>query len=137
MVFHWSLSNSKSHQIFRTHLSIPAVLNNGVVWMVSTSPPTPKSSSPFNSPLVTVPNVSITIGTFMFFSFFSIPLEGRFTYLSFNFLSVLFCGQLARKSPQFSMSHLLFFSFFLFSFFSCWLLERRLFWPRICDPFVC
>ena len=33
MVFHWSLSNSKSPQ------SILAVLNNVVVWMVSTRPP--------------------------------------------------------------------------------------------------
>ena len=34
MVFHWSLSDSKSPQISRTLLSILAVLNNAVVCMV-------------------------------------------------------------------------------------------------------
>ena len=60
----------------RTFLSILAVLDNVVVWMVSTRPQTSKSSSPFCNPLVTVPNAPITIGiivTCMFHSFFSIP----------------------------------------------------------------
>ena len=73
MVFHWSLSDSKSPQVSRTLLSILAVLNNVVVWTVSTRPPTSKPSSPFNNPLVTVPKAPITIGiivTFMFHSFF-------------------------------------------------------------------
>ena len=74
MVFYWILSDSKSPQVSRTLLSILAVLNNAVVWMVSTRPPTSKSSSPFSYPLVTVPNAPITIGiivTCMFHSFFS------------------------------------------------------------------
>ena len=62
MVFHWSLSDRKSPQVSRTLLSILAVLNNAVVWMVSTRPPTSKSSSPFSNPVVTVPNAPITIG---------------------------------------------------------------------------
>ena len=62
MVFHWSLSDSKSPQVSRTLLSILAVLNNAVVWMVSTRPPISKSSSPFSNPLVTVANAPITIG---------------------------------------------------------------------------
>ena len=73
MVFHWSLSDSKSPQVSRTLLSILAVFNNGVVWMVSTCPLTSKSSSPFNNPFVTEPKAPITIGiitTFMFHSFF-------------------------------------------------------------------
>ena len=77
MVFHWSLSDSKSPQVSRTLLSIQTVLNNTVVWMVSTRPPTSKSSNPFNSPLVTVPNAPITIGiivTFIFHSFFLIGI---------------------------------------------------------------
>ena len=44
--------------------------------MVSTRPPTSKSSSPFSNPLVTVPNAPITIGiivTSMFHSFFQFP----------------------------------------------------------------
>ena len=38
MVFHCSLSDSKSPQISRTLLSILADLNNVVIWMVSTRP---------------------------------------------------------------------------------------------------
>ena len=74
MVFHWILSDSKSPQVSRTLLSILAVLNNVVVWMVFTRPPTSKSSSPFSNPLVTVPNAPLTIGiivTCMFHSFFN------------------------------------------------------------------
>ena len=59
--FHWSLSDSKSPQVSRTLLTILAVLNNAVVWMVSTCPPTSKSSSPFSNPLVTVPNAPIQL----------------------------------------------------------------------------
>ena len=62
MVFHWNLSDCKYPQVSRTLLSILAVLNNVVVWMVSTRPLTSKSSSPFSNPLVTVPNAPITIG---------------------------------------------------------------------------
>ena len=117
MDFHWSVSDSKSPQISRTLLSILAVLNYIVVWMVYTRPPASKSSSPFNNPLVTVPKEPITIGiivTFMFhslfFFFFQLP--------SFHFPSVLFCGQPGLQSPQFCK-----FSFFLFFFFfCCWLL---------------
>ena len=73
MVIHWSLSDSKSPQVPRTLLSIRAVLNNIVVWIVSTRPFTSKSSSLFNNHLVTVPKAPITIGvivTFMFHIFF-------------------------------------------------------------------
>ena len=90
MVFHWRLSDSKSPQVSRTLLSILAVFNNAVVWMVSTRPPTSKSSRPFNNPLVTVPKAPITIGiivTFIFHRFFfSILLQGRGTYLFFHIL---------------------------------------------------
>ena len=84
MVFHWSLSDSKFPQVSRTLLNILAVLNNVVVWIVSTHPPTSKSSSSFSNPLVTVPKAPITIGiivTSMFHSFFN-SLE-RSRYLSF------------------------------------------------------
>ena len=84
MFFHWSLSDSKSPQVPRTLLSILAVLNNTVVWMVSTS----KSSSPFNNPLVTVPKASITIGiivTYMFHSIFQFPSKVDVLILLFTF----------------------------------------------------
>ena len=91
MVFHWSLSDSKSPQVSRTRLRILAVLSNAVVWIVSTYPPTSKSSRPFNNPFVIVPNAPITIGTivtFMFHSFFN--SLARFRYLPFFSLSFRF-----------------------------------------------
>ena len=91
MVFHWSMSDSKSPQVSRTHLCILAVLSNAVVWIVSTRPPISKSSSSFNNPLVTVPNAPNTIGTivtFMFHSIFNSLARSR--YLSFFSLSFRF-----------------------------------------------
>ena len=103
MVFHWSLSDNKSPQPSRTLLSIPAVLNNAVVWTVSTYPPTSKSSNPFNSPLVTPPKPPITISIIVTFTShrFSIPKQGPGAYPSFHFLSVLFYGQPGQQSPRF------------------------------------
>ena len=92
MVFLWILSDSSSPQVSRTLLSILAVFNNAVVWMVSTRPPTSKSSRPFNNPLVTVPKAPITIGiivTFMFHSFFNSLARSRYLSLfshSFSFI---------------------------------------------------
>ena len=91
MVFHWSLSDSKSPQVSRTLLSILAILSNAVIRIVSTHLPTSKSSRPFNNPLVIVPKVPITIGTiitFMFHSFFNSLAKSR--YLSFFFNSFSF-----------------------------------------------
>ena len=88
MVFHWSLCDSKSPQVSRTFLSSLAVLNNTLVWMVSTCPPTSKSSSHFNKPLVTVPKAPLTIGiivTFMFHSFFQFPSKVDVLILLFTF----------------------------------------------------
>ena len=84
MVSHWSLSDSKFPQVSRTRLRILAVLSNAVVWIVSTRPPTSKSSRPFNNPLVIEPKAPITIGTivtFVFHSFFN--SLARLRYLSF------------------------------------------------------
>ena len=92
MVFHWRLSDSKSPQVSRTLLSILAVFNNAVVWMVSTRSPTSKSSRPFNNLLVTVTKAPITIGiivTFMFQSFFNSLVRSRYLSLfshSFSFI---------------------------------------------------
>ena len=126
MVFHWSLSDSKSPQVSRTLLSILAVFNNAVVWMVSTRPPSSESSSLFSNPLATVPNVPITVGitvTFMFHIFLN-SLASRSTYPSFYILSVLFCGQPGEQSRQFCK----------FSSF-CWLFLGLVFWPKLGDPF--
>ena len=91
MVFHWSLSDSKSPQVFRTRLRILAVLSNTVIWIVFTRPPTSKSSRPLNSHLFIVPKAPITIGTIvtsMFHSFFNSLAKSR--YLSFFSLSFRF-----------------------------------------------
>ena len=114
MVFHWSLSDSKSPQVSRTLLSILAVLNNAVDWMVSTRPPTSKSSSPFSNPLVTVPNAPITIGiivTCMFHSFFS--SLARSWYLSFFSHSFSFILWSARTAKSTILQVFFFFFFFV------------------------
>ena len=130
MVFHWSLSDSKSPQVSRTRLRILAVLSNAVVWIVSTRPPTSKSSRPFNNPLVIVPNAPITIGTiitFIFHSFFNSLARSRCLSF-FHFPSDLSCGPPGQQSLQFCR----------FSFFCCcWLLWGLVFWLRLGDPFVC
>ena len=75
-------------QVSRTHLSILAVLNKAVVWMVSTRPPTSKSFSPFNNSFVSVPKAPITIGiivTFMFHSFFQFSSKVEVLILHFTF----------------------------------------------------
>ena len=90
MVFHWSQRDSKSPQVSGTLLSILAILNNVVVLMDSSRPPTSKSSSPFSNPLVTVPNAPITIGiivTCMFYSFFQFPSKVEVLIL-FTFLQI-------------------------------------------------
>ena len=95
MVSYWSLRDSKSLQVSWTLLRILADLNYTVVRIVSTRPLISKSSSSSINPLVTVPKAPITIGitvTFRFHSF-SVPWQGRGTYFSFCFLSILLCGQ--------------------------------------------
>ena len=102
MVFQWSLSDSKSPQVSRTLLSILAVLNNAFVWMVSTHPPTSKSSSPFSNDLVTVPNAPITIGiivTCMFHSFFSSLARSRYlSFFSHSFSFILWSAGTAKST---------------------------------------
>ena len=91
IIFHWSLSDSKSPQVSRSFLSILAVLQNVVVWMVSTRPLFSMSSSLFNNHLITVPRATIKIAiivTFMFYSFFNSQRRSRylsFFAFSFNF----------------------------------------------------
>ena len=115
MVFHWSLSDSKSPHVSRTLLSILTVLNNAVVWMVSTRPPTSESSSPFNHTLVTVPKAPITIGmiaTSMFHSFFN--SQARSKYLSFFSYSFSFTLWSAGTAKSTILQVLSFFFLFFF-----------------------
>ena len=117
MVFHWRLSDSKSPQVSRTRLSILAVFNNAVVWMVSARPSTSKSSRPFNNPLVTVPKVPIIIGiivTFMFRSFFNCLARSRYLSLfSHSFSFILWSAGTAKTTILQDFFFFFFFSFFL------------------------
>ena len=102
MVFHWSLSDSKSPQVSRTRFRILAVLSNAVVWIVSTRPPTFKSCRPFNNPLVIVPKAPITIGTivtFMFHSFFNSLARSRFLcFFSHSFRFIQWSTETAKST---------------------------------------
>ena len=124
MVFHWILSDSKSPQVSRTLLSILAVRNNVVVWMVSTRPPTSKSSNPFSNPLFTVPNAPITIGiivTCMFHSFSnSLARLRHLSFFSHSFSFILWSAGTAKST----ILQVLFF---------CWLLLGLVFWPWLGD----
>ena len=96
--------------------------------MVSTHLPTSNSSSPFNNPLVTVPNASITIGiivTSMFHSFFSSLARSRYlSFFSYSFSFILWSTGTAKST----ILQVLFF---------CGLLLGLVFWPRLGDPYVC
>ena len=121
MVFHWSLSDSKSPQVSRTRLRILAVLSKVVIWIVSTRPPTYKSSRPLNNHLVIVPNAPMTIGTpvtFMFHSFFNSLARSR--YLSFFSLSFRFILWSAGTAKSTILQILLFFFFFFVDYHEVW-----------------
>ena len=129
MVFHWSLSDSKSPRVSRTTPSFLAVFHNAVVGMVYTRPPTSNSSRPFNNSFVTVPKAQITIGRivpFMFHSFFN--SLARLSYLPFFSRSFsFFCCQLGQQSRRICK----------FSFFFCLLVLGLVFWTRLNDPCEC
>ena len=120
MVFHWSLSDSKSPQVPSTLLSILAVLNNAVVWMVSTRLPTSKSSRSFNNPLVTVPKAPITIGaivSFMFHSFFNSLARSRYLSLFLHSFSFILWSAGTAKS---TILQILLFFFFFGDYYKVW-----------------
>ena len=113
MVSYWSLSDSKSHGVSRTLLSILVDLNNSVVWMVSTCPSTSNTSSPLSKPLWSVPRAPITIGiiiTLTFPSFLSSP--ARSEYFSLFSLSFIFTLWSAGTSKLHYTASSLFSSFF-------------------------
>ena len=120
---------AKSPQVSRTLLSILVVLNNVVVWMVSTRPPTSKSSNPFSNPLVTVPNAPIAIGiivTCMLHSFFHFFCKVEALILLFTFFQ--FYSVVSRDSKIDNFGKLSFF---------CWLLFGLVFWPKLGAPCDC
>ena len=105
--------------------------------MVSTHPPTSKSSSPFSNPLVTVPKAPITIGiivTFMFHSFFQFPSKVQVLILLFTFFQ--FYSLVSRDSKVDNFANSLFFFLLLLSLLFCELTLGLIFWPQLSDPFV-
>ena len=88
-VFHWSLSDSKSLEAYKTLLNILANRNNSAVWMVSIFPLISNSSSLFPKALCTVPSAPTTIGiigTLLFFFFNSLAMS---KYLSISLFSLI------------------------------------------------
>ena len=102
MVFHWRLSDSNSPQVSRTLLSILAVFNNAVIWIVSTRPPT-VSSILFFKPLRTVPRSLTAIGitdTFMFHCLFSsLAISWHFPVFSLFFFKFSLFSLLEQYYP--------------------------------------
>ena len=135
MVVSWSLSDTKSTRVSRTLLRILGDINNIVVWMVPTRLLISKSSSPYTTPSVIVPNASITVSitvTFLFhrlfFSFLARSWHLSFFLFSFNFilwlagtakstisfllLIVIRSGRLAEYYNYYYYYYLLFWKFF-------------------------
>ena len=112
VVFHCSLSDTKSPQVSRTLLSIQANRNNAVVWMISILPLTSDSSSSLSAFSWTVPSAPTIIGNTVKLSFFS--CLASFKYLSlFLVLSFLLNGPLELQNPLNGEFSFLFFSFLL------------------------
>ena len=131
MVFHWGLSDSMSPQVSRTLLGILVVLNNAVVCMISTLPPTSKSSRSFNNPLVTVPKAPITIAiivTFTLHSFSNYLARSRYLSIFSNSVSFILWSAAIAKSTILQI---------LFFFFFGWLLSSLVIWPRLDDSCEC
>ena len=66
MIFHWSLSDSKSPLVSRTLLSILANYNNAVVWMVVTIPLTTPVLINFFETILSWPVIHIVVSAGVF-----------------------------------------------------------------------
>ena len=89
MVFHWSLTDSKSPLISWPLLRIIPNLNNAGVWMVSTRSFIFKSSSLCINPLVTTSSVKITV-TFIFYSFLRSLAKSRYYYYNYYYYLIFY-----------------------------------------------
>ena len=111
MVFHLSWGGSNSPQVSWTLLSVPAVLNNAVVWVVFTRPPT-SNHDWYNRHLQVL----------YFFQF-----QSKVEVLILLFTWFQFYSALSRYSKVHNFASSLF----------CWLLFGLVFWTRLGDQFVC
>ena len=123
MVFHWSLSDSKSLQVSWNHLSILANLSNAVVWIVSNCPLISNSSSlcmrPFMIQWIIIPTqISLVLYYLcanLLYSFISYFVIDHFVFchdivyicyfvVSYLFwLMALFCAAVRRDSVSILM----------------------------------
>ena len=121
MVSHWSLSDSKSPQVFKTLLSILTDLNHAVVWMVSTRLLIFKSSCPCTNHLMTVPRALITIGiivTFMCHSSFNSLARSRDLFVfSHSFDCTLWSAGTAKSTILQLLYLFIYLFYFLFILF--------------------
>ena len=100
MVSYWSLSDSKSSQVFRILFSILADLSNVIVWMISTRPLMSMSCRPFINLSVTVTRASTCINViFMFYRFFQFPSKVEVFIVIFTD-SILLFGHPGQLIPQ-------------------------------------
>ena len=97
MVFHWSLSDNKSPQVSRTLLSILAVLNNVVFWMVSNRPP--------NAPITIGIIITCMFYSFLLFFFNSLASSRYLSFFSHSFSFILWSAGIAKST----ILHFLFF----------------------------
>ena len=86
MVFHWSLGNSKSPQVFRTLLSTLANLNSAVWSLLLLLFPIPPNLLPILWWLYRAYQLQLVLPSLSCSVFFSIPYQGPGTYLSLCFL---------------------------------------------------
>ena len=105
MVFHWSLSDSKSRQVSRTLLSILADLNNGVVWMVLSRPTSLWEPFQVHQLRLVLSSPSCSI------AFLASPS----ICVSFWFVWFSFCGPLEWQNSRFSRISFYYYSFESFS----------------------
>ena len=115
MFFHWSLSDSKSPLVSRTLLSIMAVFNNLLVWIVSSRPLISKSSNPFNNPLMTTKSTKHNWYNCHFHvqQFFQFPSKVEVLILLFIFLQFYLAVSRDSKIHNFPNS-LFFVDYYLF-----------------------
>ena len=106
MVFHWSLNDSKFHQVSTTLLSILGDLNRAIVWMISIRPPIFNSSSPLWG-LFQVHQLKLVLPLLSCFMAFLVLWHDPCICRSFHFLLFLLCDSQGRQSPLYSRYFLL------------------------------
>ena len=144
MVFHWSLSDSKSRQVSKTLLCILADLNDALVLMVTIRTPISNSSS-LSEPLETSLWAPITIGvavSLMCNCFLSFLARPKYRY----FFRVFFFYEVYSVVGSFTFSYSLYFFFVNYhksgflaaiKWFVCIAKSQRILWSNSGRILVC